>query len=219
MYMLPDCGVCAHRGASNTHPENTMSAFKEAIRLGVQMVEFDVRMTADSVLVIIHDKTLDRITNVQGYVHEKTISELQSLDAGFWKDSIFSNEKIPLFSEVIDIMPRNIWLNIHIKGDLETARRAAQIIVEKDRIHQVIFACKPEAADKIHQVSKFLLLCNMDRGNSSEEYVDSTIAMKYDFIQLTSRADSNMVELVGKLKRNNIHGPVIYDSVGNRLTR
>ena len=202
--VLPDRGVCAHRGASNTHPENTISAFKEAIGLGVQMVEFDVRMTADSVLVVIHDKTLDRITNVQGYVLEKTISELQSIDAGSWKDSIFSNEKIPLFSDVIDIMPRNIWLNIHIKGDSTTAKRAAQIIVEKDRIHQAIFACKSAAANSIRQVSDILFLCNMERLNSVEEYIDSTIAQKFDFIQLTSRADTNMVEWVGKLKKNNI---------------
>lgn len=202
--VLPDRGVCAHRGASNTHPENTISAFKEAIRLGAQMIEFDVRRTVDSVLVVMHDKTLDRVTNEQGHILDKTILELLSLDAGSWKDSTYSNEKIPLFSEVIDIMPRNIWLNIHIKGDLETAKKAAQIIVEKNRIHQAVFACKPDAADKIHQVNNLLLLCNMDRANSSEEYVDITIALNFDFIQLTSRADTNMVELVSKLKKNNI---------------
>lgn len=201
---LPDRGVCAHRGASNTHPENTISAFKEAIRLGAQMIEFDVRRTADSVLVVIHDKTLDRTTDGQGYTLDKTILELQSLDAGSWKDSIFSNEKIPLFSDVIDIMPRNIWLNIHIKGDSITAKRAAQIIVEKDRIHQAIFACKSEAANSIRQVSDILFLCNMERLNSVEEYVDSTIALKFNFIQLTFRSDTNMVKWVDKLKKNNI---------------
>ncbi len=203
--VLPERGVCAHRGASNTHPENTISAFKEAIRLGAQMIEFDVRRTADSVLVVLHDKTLDRITNGQGRVLEKTILELQILDAGSWKDSIYSNEKIPLFSDVIDIMPRNIWLNIHIKGDSETARKAAQIIVNKDRMHQAIFACKLEAANAIRKVSEELFLCNMERLNSVEEYIDSTIVMKYDFIQLlASRADSNLSELVGKLKENNV---------------
>lgn len=202
--VLPERGVCAHRGASNTHPENTISAFKEAIRLGAQMIEFDVRRTADSILVVLHDKTLDRITNGQGHVLEKTILELQFIDAGSWKDSTYSNEKIPLFSDVIDIMPRNIWLNIHIKGDSITAKRAAQIIVEKDRTHQAIFACKSEAANSISQVSDILFLCNMERLNSVEEYVDSTIALKFDFIQLTSRADTNMVEWVDKLKKNNI---------------
>ena len=40
---MPDRGICAHRGASDTHPENTIEAFREAIRLGAQMIEFDVR--------------------------------------------------------------------------------------------------------------------------------------------------------------------------------
>ena len=48
---LPAYGICAHRGAMNTHPENTIPAFEEAIRLGVQMIELDVRMTEDKKLV------------------------------------------------------------------------------------------------------------------------------------------------------------------------
>ncbi len=202
---LPNRGVCAHRGANIAYPENTIIAFKEAIRLGAQMIEFDVRTTKDGKLIVMHDKTVDRTTNWSGKVKDLTFAELRKLDAGSWKDPKYFGEKVPLFSEVIDIMPRNIWLNIHIKGDSETAYQAAKIIIAKDRIHQAIFACKYEAADKIRQVSDLLILCNMERLNSAEEYVDSTIAMKYDFIQLlASRADSNLSELVGKLKENNI---------------
>jgi len=202
---LPNRGVCAHRGANKTHPENTMAAFKEAIRLGAQMIEFDVRMTKDHELIIMHDKMVDRTTDGVGEITDLTLSELRNLDAGSWKDLKFTGEKIPLFIDVIDIMPRNVWLNIHIKGDSETAKRAAQIIVDKGRMHQAIFACKYEEADKIHHVNSTLILCNMERLNSTEEYVDSTIAKKYDFIQLLAvRADSNLSELVRKLKENNI---------------
>lgn len=201
---LSEHGICAHRGASNTHPENTLAAFKEAIRLGAHMIEFDVRMTKDSELIIMHDKTVDRTTDGIGKVSDLTLAELRKLDAGSWKGSKFSGEKIPLFSDVIDIMPRNTWLNIHIKGDRETAYWAAEIIVAKNRMHQAIFACKPEAADKIRQVSDLLFLCNMDRGNSAKEYVDNTITMNYEFIQLTSRTEINLPELVSKLKENNI---------------
>jgi glycerophosphoryl diester phosphodiesterase len=49
---LPAYGICAHRGAMDTHPENTISAFEEAIRLSVQMIELDVRLTVDKKLVI-----------------------------------------------------------------------------------------------------------------------------------------------------------------------
>jgi glycerophosphoryl diester phosphodiesterase len=57
---LPKRGLCAHRGAMETHPENTIPAFQEAIRLGVHMIEFDIQLTKDSALVIMHDGTVDR---------------------------------------------------------------------------------------------------------------------------------------------------------------
>ena len=56
---MPDRGICAHRGASDTHPENTIEAFREAIRLGAQMIEFDVTFSRDGQLVLIHDSTVD----------------------------------------------------------------------------------------------------------------------------------------------------------------
>jgi len=56
---MPEKGICAHRGAMDTHPENTLSAFREAVRLGAHMIEFDVRMTKDKALVILHDALVD----------------------------------------------------------------------------------------------------------------------------------------------------------------
>ena len=55
---MPTRGICAHRGASDSHPENTLSAFREAIRLGAHMIEFDVALTKDNKLVLMHDTTL-----------------------------------------------------------------------------------------------------------------------------------------------------------------
>ncbi|MCP4172171.1 MAG: glycerophosphodiester phosphodiesterase, partial [Fuerstiella sp.] len=52
---MPSRGICAHRGASGTHPENTLAAFREAVMLGAQMIEFDVAMTKDGYLVLMHD--------------------------------------------------------------------------------------------------------------------------------------------------------------------
>ncbi len=62
--------IFAHRGASGTFPENTIAAFKEAARLPVYGVEFDVHMTADGELVVIHDEAIDRTSNGTGYVKD-----------------------------------------------------------------------------------------------------------------------------------------------------
>ncbi len=111
---LPERGICAHRGAMETHPENTLAAFKEAVFLGAHMIEFDVRLTKDGHLVILHDETVDRTTNGMGKISELTLHEVKQLDAGSWKSEIFTGEKIPTLQEVLIVLPENIWLNIHL---------------------------------------------------------------------------------------------------------
>jgi glycerophosphoryl diester phosphodiesterase len=100
----------AHRGASAQFPENTLLAFRQAIEQGVDMLELDVHSTADAHLVVIHDRTLERTTNGQGYVNELTLQELRQMDAG-------QGEKIPLFEEVIQLAREaGIRLCVEIKG-------------------------------------------------------------------------------------------------------
>ncbi|MFQ5752716.1 MAG: glycerophosphodiester phosphodiesterase, partial [bacterium] len=82
---LPAKGVCAHRGANSSHPENTLSAFREAIRLGAHMIEFDVQFSKDGAVVIIHDAAVDRTTDGHGLVADLTLAEIKSLDVGLWK--------------------------------------------------------------------------------------------------------------------------------------
>ena len=91
----------AHRGASAYAPENTVAAFDEAIRLGAKGVEFDLRMTADGVLVVLHDDTLDRTTNGGGLVKDHTRFDLLRLDAGSWMDNRFAGQRIPTLSEAL----------------------------------------------------------------------------------------------------------------------
>lgn len=91
----------AHRGASAYAPENTVAAFDEAIRLGAAAIEFDVRVTADGVPVVLHDETVDRTTNGRGRVNELTRLELLRLDAGSWKHPRFAGTRIPTLAEAL----------------------------------------------------------------------------------------------------------------------
>ena len=81
---LPTRGICAHRGASATHPENTLLALQEAIRLGAQMLEFDVRQTRDGQLVLMHDETVDRTTDGTGQIAQLAYADLRDLDLSNW---------------------------------------------------------------------------------------------------------------------------------------
>ena len=74
--------VIAHRGNSAHAPENTFASYDQAIALGVDALEFDVRLSRDGVPVVMHDPTLDRTTNGRGPVADRTVSELRGVDAG-----------------------------------------------------------------------------------------------------------------------------------------
>lgn len=202
---MPSKGICAHRGAMDTHPENTLSAFKEAIRLGAQMIEFDVQLSKNNKLVIIHDTLVDRTTNGSGLVKDLKLRKIRRLDAGSWKSEEFANEKIPTLKEVLQIMPQNIWLNIHLKGNKKLGRKTAKLILSEDRARQAIIACEEEAALGVRTVNKDLMICNMERLNKRSAYINETIQKEYTFIQLKkSRDDDYLTSDVLKLKKRNI---------------
>lgn len=73
----------AHRGASASAPENTLEAFRLGVEAGAGGLEMDAHLTRDGEVVVIHDDTVDRTTNGSGFVREKTLKELRSLDAGY----------------------------------------------------------------------------------------------------------------------------------------
>ena len=81
-YQLPPhTQLIAHRGNAGLSPENTHLAIEQAIALGVDMVEVDVRLSRDGVPVLFHHPTLEQTTNGNGRVHEHTLAELKQLDA------------------------------------------------------------------------------------------------------------------------------------------
>ena len=73
----------AHRGGADIAPENTLDGFREDLKVGAGVLEFDVHQTADGHLVVIHDETVDRTTDGSGPVREKTLAEVKRLDAGY----------------------------------------------------------------------------------------------------------------------------------------
>jgi glycerophosphoryl diester phosphodiesterase len=202
---MPDRGICAHRGAMDTHPENTLAAFKEAVRLGAHMIEFDVRMSLDGHLLILHDETVDRTSNGQGKISELSLDEVKQLDAGSWKAEKFSGETIPTFQEALAVMPENIWLNVHIKGGEELGEKLARTIVDEKRVHQTFLACGSEAARGAKKISRDIMICNMERQNKRSEYIEETIRQKSQFIQLLgNRTGQQMDQEIARLKQHNI---------------
>ncbi len=107
----------AHRGAGALAPENTLSAFERGAALGFCMFEFDVRVSADGVVFLLHDSTLDRTTSGHGPAECRTWAELQSLDAGAWHSAAYVGTHLPSLNELLDLAQAQGWhLNIEIKS-------------------------------------------------------------------------------------------------------
>jgi glycerophosphoryl diester phosphodiesterase len=105
----------AHRGASFLAPENTMAAFSLAVECGADGLELDIHLSCDGVPVVIHDETLDRTTDGQGQVGNKSLRQIQLLDAGSWFSDEFAGETIPALEDVLEAFSGRVRLNLEIK--------------------------------------------------------------------------------------------------------
>jgi glycerophosphoryl diester phosphodiesterase len=98
--------VIGHRGLVHAAPENTLTAFRACLALRVGF-EFDVRRTKDGQLVCLHDEMLDRTTSGQGQLSAVTLAEVRRLDAGGWFAPAFTEERVPLIDEILELAARS----------------------------------------------------------------------------------------------------------------
>ncbi|CCT65015.1 uncharacterized protein FFB20_13201 [Fusarium fujikuroi] len=112
------CAIVAHRGLWNEAPENSLLSIRRAIEAGYNIVEIDVRRTADGEFVLLHDVTLERMTGVDKKPEELTLGELISLplknrDGG--PNSPFTEEKLPGLRDVFELTRDKIYIHLDIK--------------------------------------------------------------------------------------------------------
>jgi glycerophosphoryl diester phosphodiesterase len=201
---MPARGICAHRGGMATHPENTLPAFREALRLGAHMIEFDLRLTKDGVIALMHDAKVDRTTDGTGRFSDMTLDELRRLDAGVRMDARFAGTRIPTFDETLAIMPQNVWLNCHLRADdAELGAAAARAVAKAGRLRQAFLASPVGAAEAARKAEPKILICYMGRQGNTVDYIDFSIARKAAFAQLRGEGevDAGQIRL---LKQNGV---------------
>ena len=107
--------IFAHRGASAYAPENTVEAFALAMEQGADGIELDVQMTKDGQVVVIHDETIDRVSDGTGAVRDYTLEELKKFHFSNHMEN-YENAVIPTLKEVLDLIKSsNMLLNIELK--------------------------------------------------------------------------------------------------------
>jgi glycerophosphoryl diester phosphodiesterase len=140
--------VIAHQGGDGLWPSNTMYAYERAVEMGVDVLEMDLHITADGVLVLMHDETVDRTTDGKGAIEAMTLAEIKQLDAGYtWTPDEgvtypFRGQgiEVPTMEEVYAAFP-DMPMNIELKyTETSMAEPFCQLIREYDMQNKVLVA-------------------------------------------------------------------------------
>jgi glycerophosphoryl diester phosphodiesterase len=140
--------VIAHRGGAGEWPGETLYAYQEAVKSGVDILEMDVYLTKDDDLVLMHNPTVKETTNGKGLIATKTVSELKDLDAGYWwsddgKKSFKYRGKgitVPTLKEIFEAFP-NMRMNIEMKLSKKSpVTRLVRLLEEHQMTDRVLVA-------------------------------------------------------------------------------
>ena len=109
-----------HRGANGHEPENTFVSFQKALDMQVDGIELDVHLSADGEIIVIHDETIDRTTNGNGFVNALSLRELKAF-------RIDGKHQIPILKEVFDLVNQDCFINVELKS-YEATEKVVSII-------------------------------------------------------------------------------------------
>ena len=136
--------VAGHRGCRSFYPENTLLSVQKALDMKVDMIEFDLNLTKDKVVVVMHDNTVDRTTDGTGYIRDMTLKEIKELDAGVKFGKIYEGLHVPTLLEFCDLIApyKNLLLNVEIKEKThEAVDLAMKILEERHLAERSVFTC------------------------------------------------------------------------------
>lgn len=129
----PGAQVIAHRGGAGLRPENTLAAFEHAARLGADILEMDLRASADGAVVVLHDATVERTTGGRGRVDQLTLEQLRALN-------------VPALEEVFARLPRRRMLAELKAAGAAFAGQVCTLIRRSDRSRDVLVASYDHAS-------------------------------------------------------------------------
>ena len=129
---MPEVAVIGHRGAMAYEMENSMSSFEAGLKMGAQMLEFDVHISKDGEVIVMHDERVNRTSNGRGYLNQLTLEEIKSI-------KLRNGEEIPTLREVLENFRGRCQFNVEIKGK-KANLPAYEVVKELDMLDDVLFS-------------------------------------------------------------------------------
>ena len=197
LYKLPGkVVVTAHRGFSGRFPENTLLAFSEAIRMNVDVIEFDVRGTRDNVPVIIHDSNIERTSDGVGELKQYTLKEVQKFNFSCWEgghnsgESLskpkFDNVTIPALQELFESVSDQVGLNTQMKEVNEPLLSTVCQLYDEYKLYDRGYLTVSTYRDieMVRQINRKIELCVLeDQGKMGFESLEKQKSLGLHYIQ------------------------------------
>lgn len=184
--------VCAHRGFSTVAPENTMPAFGAAVAMGADEIEFDIWPSKDGVIVSCHDRYLERVSDGEGFITDKTFKELEKLDFGVKFNEKFKGLKIVTFEQILRKFACTVIMNVHVKPlsydepyPYDVMEKIISLIRQYDCAKHVYLML--ETDEQIRQFKEYapdISVCVGHLEKRPFEIVDRAIELKCEKVQL-----------------------------------
>ena len=143
--------VIAHRGAHNGIPENTLASYQQAIDLGADFVEIDLRTTSDGKFVSIHNSTVDAYTvdGTRGAVRDLTLAEIRQLDIGSRVGPEWKDERVPTFEEILELCQGKIGIYLDLKD--AQIDEVARVIKRFEMQRHVVWCISPSQVEAVRR--------------------------------------------------------------------
>ncbi|MHA1803321.1 MAG: glycerophosphodiester phosphodiesterase [Promethearchaeota archaeon] len=178
--------IIAHRGASKICPENTLKAFRKAIELKADYIEFDVQKSKDDELVVIHDEDTLRTTGVKGLINNMTLKEIKKLDAG-------EGEQIPTLEEVIDLTAGKIGLNCEIKV-AGIGERVVEVFKKEGILDSVMISSfLHDELIKIKKMERSVTIASLEPSDGNMRFTTETKKQMVQFVEKNQFQALNLV--------------------------
>lgn len=139
--------ITAHRGGAIASPENTMAAFRRAIRDGTDWIEIDVQESSDGVVMVAHDSDLKKVASNPVKIWNATAQELRNIDIGSYYSAEFAAERVPTLEEVLELCAGQVRVNIELKyyGHTDQLEQKVIDLVERFEMQKQIVIMSLEA--------------------------------------------------------------------------
>ncbi|HJO32647.1 MAG TPA: glycerophosphodiester phosphodiesterase [Anaerolineales bacterium] len=177
--------IIAHRGGAGLWPENTLYAFEHAAAMGIDMLEMDVRSSADDVLVLMHDSSVERTTNGMGAVRKLTFAELQALDAAYhWSDDGGQTYRyrdkgitVPTIADVFSALPE-ARMNIEMKTVQPSLATTLCALIQEHKVTERVLV----ASFNHLALQQFRAMCPGVATSASEDEARAFFALNLAFL-------------------------------------